>query len=71
MENAQFTTCEAGQLSHVLLLEVDSFVGLIFLWLPFSLVVVFLKHVGTGLTLVSLRTHVLSPSFLLNIKRCH
>jgi hypothetical protein len=33
------TTCETDQLGLVLLLEVDSFVGLVWLWLTFALVV--------------------------------
>jgi hypothetical protein len=66
----QLTTYEAGQLNlALLLLEVGCFVGLIWLWLPFSLVVAFLNHVGVVLALTSLRTHVLSLSFVLNIKR--
>jgi hypothetical protein len=50
----------------LLLLEVGSFVGLVRFCLPFAPIVV-LNHVGTGVTLASFRTHVLSPSFLLNI----
>jgi hypothetical protein len=62
-------TRETFHLILVLLLKVGSFVRLVRLCLPFILVVVFLNHVGARVALASFRTHVLSPSFLLNIQR--
>jgi hypothetical protein len=62
------TTREIGHLNLVLLLlEVGSFVGLVRLCIPLTLVVVLLNHVGVGVALAYFRTHVLSQSFLLNI----
>jgi hypothetical protein len=65
------TTCETCQLNLVLLLEADSFVGLVRLWLPFVLVVVLLNHVGAGVALASFRTCVISLRFILNIQRSY
>jgi hypothetical protein len=64
---ARLTTREIDHFILILLLEVGSFVGLVRFCLPFALVVVLLNHVGTRVALASFLTHVLSPSFVLNI----
>ena len=54
---------------HLLLLEGGSFVWLIIV--PLVLIVeLLLHHIGDSLSLASFSTHILSTSFLFNIKRC-
>ena len=71
-EMSPITACEANSFAVCFLLlegsSLDRLVGSLFV---LAVWVVLLHHVGARVTLTSILKNILSPSLLLNIKRCY
>ena len=70
-EVSPFTAREGSTFGVCVLLEGSSLDRLVGCLSVLAVWVVLLHHVGARVTLTSILRNILSPSFLLNIKRCY